>query len=286
MIMYGGKQYSFQVDSEIVQSAYNEMPNYLIEYDDNNSGIGICAIYFSSHDIYFPNNEEQFRKKIIEKNFYEWYRLRVPQAHKHIFVRDIFKQWYFMGINAHINTPEKLFLFLQKETEGYKTICVGSSAGGYAAILYGCQLKSEKVYAFNSRFDFSNKLKSSNEVKDPLLFRNIGIAKKYLDLVTAVDFNSTDVYYFQSIKSELDKPQGLHIKDIKAIHKIRFRTHHHGVPFLKVAITKVFEMSKDQLNKFEKKVNNPFIFSIRSVGLYNALVGLYKQYKTSRTKRQ
>lgn len=286
MIMYGGKQYSFQVDSEIVQSAYNKMPNYLIEYDDDNSRSGLCAIYFCSHDIYFPNNEEQFRKRIVEKNFYEWYRLRVPQAHKHIFVRDIFKQWYFKGINAQINSPEKLLLFLQKETEGYKTICVGSSAGGYAAILYGCQLKSEKVYAFNSRFDFSNKLEKSNETKDPLLFRNFGLSKKYLDLVTAVDFNSTDVYYFQSINSKLDKPQGVHIKDIKSIHKIRFRTAHHGVPFLKVAIPKVFEMSKEQLFKYENKINSPILFSIGRVGIYNAIIGLYKQHISSKSKRK
>ena len=285
MIMYGGKQYSFQVDSEIVQSAYNEMPNYLIEYDDDNRSSGLCAIYFCSHDIYFPNNEEQFRKRIIEKNFFEWYRLRVPQVHKHIFVRDIFKQWYFMGINAKINTPEKLLSFLQNETKGYKTICVGSSAGGYAAILYGCQLKSEKVYAFNSRFEFSKRIKESNERRDPLLIRNV-VAKKYLDLATAVDLNSADVYYFQSINSKLDKQQGNHIKDIKAIHKIRFRTSHHGIPFLKVAIPQVFAMSKDQLYKFETKINSPVLFSLGRVGIYNAIIGYYQQYKTSKSKRK
>lgn len=283
--MYGGKQYSFQVDSEIVQSVYNELPNYLIEYDDKNSNSGLCAIYFCSHDIYYPNNEEQFRKRIVEKNFFEWYRLRVPNAHKHIFVRDIFKQWYFMGINAQINTPEKLLLFFQNETKGYKTICVGSSAGGYAAILYGCQLKSEKVYAFCSRFEFSNRIKESNEAKDPLLFRK-QVGKKYLDLKTSVDFNSADVYYFQSINSKLDKSQGNHIKDIKAIHKIRFRTSHHGVPFLKVAIPKVFVMTKDQLIKFETKINSPILFSIGRVGIYNAIIGYCQQYKASKSKRK
>ena len=50
--MYGGKQYSFQVDSEIVQKAYAEMPNYLIEYDEKYSDSKLCAIYFCSHDIY------------------------------------------------------------------------------------------------------------------------------------------------------------------------------------------------------------------------------------------
>lgn len=285
-IKYGGKQYSFQVDSEIVQKAYKEMDNYLIEYDDNFKNSNLCAVYFGSHDIYFPNNEEQFKKRIVNKNFFEWYRLRVPQVHKHIFVRDVFKQWYFKGINSKIDCPEKIFQFLLKETEGYKTVCVGSSAGGYAAILYGSLLKSDKVYAFNSRFEFSGKLKNSNEVKDPLLFRMRKEREQYHDLKKIVDFSATDVFYFQSINSKLDKPQGLHIMDVDSIHKIRFKTSIHGVPFLKVAIPSVFSMSKEELSKFESKVNNPILFTIRRVGLVKTIVGFYKQYKAAKTKRQ
>lgn len=285
-IKYGGKQYSFQVDSEIVQKAYIEMDNYLIEYDDNYKTSNLCAIYFCSHDIYYPNNEEQFTKRIVNKNFFEWYRLRVPNVYKHIFVRDVFKQWYFKGISAKIDTPEKLFLFLQRETEGYKTICVGSSAGGYAAILYGSRLKSDKVYAFNSRFEFSKKLKNSNEMKDPLLFRMRHEMERFHDLKKIVDFSATDVYYFQSINSKLDKPQGLHVKDVEAIHKIRFKTSIHGVPFLKVAIPSVFAMSKEELNKFESKLNFPILFTIGRVGLYKTIVGFYNQYQASKNKRK
>lgn len=91
--------YVFQVDSDIVQQVYNEKDNFLIEYD-NQGEKKWCAIYFSSNDIYFPNTEEIFRKRIIEKNFFEWYHSRINRAYKHIFVRDIFKQWYLMGINA------------------------------------------------------------------------------------------------------------------------------------------------------------------------------------------
>ena len=112
------------------------------------------------------------------------------------------------------------------------------------------------------------------------------VAKKYLDLATAVDFNSADVYYFQSINSKLDKQQGNHINDIKAIHKIRFCTSHHGIPFLKVAIPKVFAMSKAQLNKFETKINSPILFSIGRVGICHAIIGYYQQYKASKSKRK
>ena len=62
----------FQIDSKIVRSVYATEPNYIIDYDES-SEENVCAIYFSSNDIYFPNTEEIFRKRIVEKNFFEWY---------------------------------------------------------------------------------------------------------------------------------------------------------------------------------------------------------------------
>lgn len=62
------KQQVFQTDSEIVQQVYQNSDNYLIEYDTNGDK-NYCAIYFCSNDIYFPNNEEIFQKRIIEKTF-------------------------------------------------------------------------------------------------------------------------------------------------------------------------------------------------------------------------
>ena len=94
----------FQIDSEIVRSVYINQPNYKIEYN-NSCKANICAIYFSSNDIYYPNNEDIFQKRIVEKNVFEWYNTRI-NARKHIFIRDIFKQWYLEGINAKLDSPE------------------------------------------------------------------------------------------------------------------------------------------------------------------------------------
>lgn len=149
--------YVFQVDSDIVQQVYNEQNNFLIEYD-NQGNKNWCAIYFCSNDIYYPNTEEIFRKRIVEKNFFEWYHSRINMASKHIFVRDVFKQWYLMGINAKINTPEKLTEFLRKETEGYNIVTIGSSAGGYAAILHGSLLSAKYILAFNPQFEIKSLL--------------------------------------------------------------------------------------------------------------------------------
>lgn len=61
--------YVFQVDSQIVREKYDQDPNYLIEYDEEKDN-NICAVYFSSNDIYFPNTEEIFRKRIVEKKLF------------------------------------------------------------------------------------------------------------------------------------------------------------------------------------------------------------------------
>lgn len=159
----------FQINSEIVRSVYINQQNYKIEYN-NSCKKNICAIYFSSNDIYYPNNEEIFRKRIVEKNFFEWYNTRI-NARKHIFLRDIFKQWYLEGINAELDSPEKIFEWLKRETEGYEVVTVGSSAGGYSAVLYGSLLKAQKVIAFNAQFSLKAIADESGEKCNPLVYK-------------------------------------------------------------------------------------------------------------------
>ena len=64
--------YVFQTDSEIIRGVYETNNNYLIEYSKDGNA-DTCAIYFSSNDIYYPNSEEIFTKRIVNRNFYEWY---------------------------------------------------------------------------------------------------------------------------------------------------------------------------------------------------------------------
>ena len=278
--MFGGKKYSFQVDADIVQRTFHEMPNYLIEYSTEASSKEYCAIYFSSNNIYTPNEESAFKYRIVEKNSFEWYGLRMKKAYKHIFVRDIFKQWYLKGINAEIDTPEKLCSFLIKETQGMKVICIGSSAGGYAAILYGSLLKAERVIAFNAQFELRSLLSREDEAKNPLVYRVLNTEyEKYLELPSVANMANTEVFLFQSTMSKWDILQDKYIKDTLPIHKIRFRTSIHGVPFLKVAIPAIYDMDSSKLIKYEKQINNPFLFTIKMVGIIKTITGFIQQYK-------
>lgn len=195
----------FQIDSEIVRSVYINQPNYKIEYNKSCKA-NICAIYFSSNDIYYPNNEDIFRKRIVEKNFFEWYNTRI-NARKHIFIRDIFKQWYLEGINAELDSPEKIFEWLKGETEGYEVVTVGSSAGGYSAVLYGSLLKVQKVIAFNAQFSLKAIADASGEKCNPLVYKyKNNDRSKYFELKDKLS-DSVNYFYFLSVGCEEDMLQ-------------------------------------------------------------------------------
>lgn len=276
--------YVFQVDSDIVQQVYNEQNNFLIEYD-NQGNKNWCAIYFCSNDIYYPNTEEIFRKRIVEKNFFEWYHSRINMASKHIFVRDVFKQWYLMGINAKINTPEKLTEFLRKETEGYNIVTIGSSAGGYAAILHGSLLSAKYILAFNPQFEIKSLLKKTTEDINPIIFRFSDTIGKYFDIIKYMN-NTTDIFYFNSSKSKWDEEQCLYVGDKTNVYNIKFKSSHHGIPFLKVALPVVLNLSIEKLKRLSRVTHSPIWFTYQMVGLLTTAVGFYKQLYSAYKKRK
>lgn len=276
--------YAFQTDSAIVRQVYETQDNYLIEYDEIGQK-NWCAIYFCSNDIYYPNTEEIFRKRIIEKNFFEWYHSRIKKASKHIFVRDIFKQWYLAGINARIDTPEKLIAFLRNETEGYHVVTIGSSAGGYAATLYGSLLNADYVFAFNPRLEIYSVLERTSEKVNPLAFRLKNIRQFYYDLNPLIN-NTTSIFYFFSRNSWLDIIQNKHILIKPNIYQITFQTSHHGIPFLKVALPTVINWDVEKLKRLSGKIHSPIGFTIKAVGVVKTIRGLYSQLYQAYKKRR
>ena len=278
----------FQINSNIVKDTYRNNPNYLVKYSETEGNHEYCAIYFCSNDIYYPNNEHVFRNRIVEKNFYEWYSTRILKAHKHIYVRDIFKQWYLQGVNSTIHSPELLLDFLRKETDGYRVITVGSSSGGYAAILYGSQLNAEKVIAFNPQIELESILTEGSEEFDPLIFRlKDKPERKYYELLRWLN-TQTDVFYIYSGKSQQDIKQYQYLKKAEntyRIHTIGFDTSHHGIPFLKVCLPKFINANTEVLNSLTDKVHHPYFFSVQMVGLWKTLRGLISQlYKAYLSK--
>ena len=91
--------------------------------------------------------------RITKIDKFEWRKHLIRRAYKQIWIRDITKEFYVRGINNQINSIDKMIDFLKKETEGYRSICIGSSAGGYIATLLGAVLNAEYVYCFSGYFN-------------------------------------------------------------------------------------------------------------------------------------
>ena len=104
--------------------------------------------------LFFPTTVEEFRKQVVERDKFEWMNLSTNQdiynsASTIIFVRDVYKNWCINGINANINTQEKLEDYLRQIVGNREVVTVGSSAGGYMAILFGILLKAKTIYSFS-----------------------------------------------------------------------------------------------------------------------------------------
>lgn len=279
--LYDSENPTFQVDSEIIKNAYHSLDNYLIEYENGECEDKICAIYFSGHSIYFPNTEECFRGEILKKNKFEWYGKRFNGASKHIFIRDIHKQWYLSGINAKISSPNDLLEFLRRESIGYKVICIGSSAGGYAALLYGSLLNAIRIYAFSPRIEMQSLSWRSNPLIDPLYFRLKNTDRQtVMDIINFIKDSRSMMFVFYPIKSSLDKIQISHLLENKIQNNNNFQifwfnTSKHGVPFPKVALNKILNITYQPTRT--NKVLNPFIYSFNLIGFFATIKGVSKQ---------
>lgn len=264
----------FQSDSTLINEVYSNQPNYIIDYNQG-AEKKYCVLYFSSNDLYYPNTETALREQVLKKNRFEWYGKRINHAFKHVFLRDIKKQWYLTGINESISTPEKLFHFLKSETEGYKVVALGSSAGGFAAVLFGQLLNAECIFTFNGQFEIASLLNKPNaEIIDPVIFRNRDNKNltPYFNLSKIIT-NPDSIYYFHSNKSQWDIEQWEVINNIP-VHKISFATSNHGIPFLKSNLLTVLNLPLEDLRKLSGKTMHPLMFSLKTVGLVKTLEGL------------
>jgi hypothetical protein len=259
----------FQIDSPAVLKAF-DTDNYCIEYNTGKDcDSNLCVIYFSSNEIYFPNTLKSFNYSIIERDKYEWKKNRLSNAGKHIFIRDIRKQWYIGGINSTLYTALKLADFLKSETTGYKVYTIGSSAGGFAAILFGSLLKVNRVYAFNSQLNLLVTMQSSSSLVDPILFDKV----KDKEIQTFFDLSNfitdgVDYYYFQSCHSKMDIMQ---YKSVNRLAKtkikiIRFKTSNHGFPFLRINLPYILAFDKNSLDALANRTFHLIPFSIRLIG--------------------
>ena len=224
--------YQSITEGEIWDYVYS-LDNYKIIYSTPcDSAPPICAIYFSSSGIYFPNTEEELYKNIVESDKYEWYNHKIKRASKHIFIRDVSKNFYVVGINKKINTIDKIAEFLKIETNGYDVVTVGSSGGAYAAALLGSILGAKEVYSFSCFWDLNQ---VSNDVWHLIAKYSIfSDYNKFYELYKVVQkYSDTKILYIYPANNydeiNNDILQSKLVENISNVYIIPMASQKHGV---------------------------------------------------------
>ena len=188
-----------------------------------------CLVLFSSNGLYYPNNFEQL-DMVIKKDKFEWGNIHPVEYEKIIFIRDVYKQWYLAGINNEINSVDKLTFFLSTQIKNYDSTFVGSSAGGYASVLYGCLCKADKIISFSGQFNLYSEMPNiNNEIL------HLNESEIYLDVNRFINRN---IYYFCPIHSDIDKAQLDFVESNEFVKIIRVKSKKHGLPIFPFAVKK------------------------------------------------
>lgn len=163
----------WDLNNQIINQVY-EQDNY--QCVDTGIESDICYIFFSSHGLYYPDTEAEFEETIINRDRYEWKWMannsRIPtNAGRIIYVRDIHKRYYIYGISKKYNTIDKVLDRLRELTAGYRIVTVGSSAGGYMALIAAVRLNAEYCINIAGIICLDKKAVESTDIRE--CYKNI-----------------------------------------------------------------------------------------------------------------
>ena len=271
---------------------YNNQLNYKIEIDEK-SDSDLCVVYFASNGIYVQNTEEEFKRVIIDKNRFEWSNNRVKDAKKHIFLRDIFKATYVNGINKDINNMHKIIEFLREETKGYRFITLGSSSGGYAALVTGVVLKAEYIFSFSGQVSIYHSI-----IQHPMDFNRENPFHKHLNdseytqyyniLPEMMNECNIPVFYFSS-NQKIDVTQKKLVECNDNFLIFDMDSEDHRLPVYVFNFTHIINKNKYDLIQLAYKYYNRKItryeFSVELCGFWQTIKLLYKQWKRKHSKK-
>ncbi len=258
--------------------------NYQIVYNssvDNNE----CVIYFSSHNIWFPNTEDIFRKKIVENDHYEWNRNPYRVGRKNIYLRDIYKSWYVQGINDRINSVDAIIDWLKKETAGYEVVCIGSSAGGYMAALVGVMLNAKLVFAFSAQFClYDDGYYNLHFLLQK--YRTDADKEKYYDITDMVNRSQVPILYLYPNKCQNDQLQAEKIRSSETVMKYGLNSPYHGTVVCKCNLPVLLNMSVSQLRTLvDHDCRSVFKLSIQLSGIFPTIRHYFSPlYRTLKRK--
>ena len=270
---------TLDVTNSLIQSVYD---NDNIKIRCNGLKNGLCYIYFSSNSLYVKDSKDDFEKKILVEDRFEWLKRSSDcQPELEIFVRDIWLSWYINGVNKRLNSIEKTIDYLRKISKGYTVTTVGVSSGGYMAAITAAYLNAEKCFDFSGQFSLIHHF---NHVKEnPFLsdYLKNHVDGGVLEAYHIINAANTSIYYFLPVRSQQDIEQSQFAAQCHNVKTIRFNSKRHGSPVLSVSLPELLGWSSSDLEKLCIQSHLTTIrtipFSIKVSGLFKTLIFLFRK---------
>lgn len=264
-------------DNEKIYRFFNENTNYKVMQASGPADT-VC-IFFSSNSLFLPSTYSSFHSTIVDRDRYEWENLaKDPElsqiAGEFIFVRDIYKNWWLEGLCGKYNSQAKMLDLLRNLTSGKRVLTVGTSAGGYAAILFGVRLQAERIYAFSSQIDL-HIYNRWHPIKHYSKYLDGTQNNAKLDLHFELQEYRGALYYLypSRCQEDIEQAQYIYMQDCKETEHIRMmpvRRSKHGRTVLPISVLKFLSMSAEQADKiyqhYRHKEINPYEFLFRTSG--------------------
>jgi pimeloyl-ACP methyl ester carboxylesterase len=216
----------------MLEEVYRTHPNYRVIYGTSTSRRKRAVIFFSGNGLYYPNTPEEFQKTVIEADRFEWQNIAQSckaDFFKIIFVRDIKKTWYVEGISATHSTIESVHRLLAEERVGVdELICVGNSAGGFAAMLFGTLLKAKVIYSISGFFVLDKAIYTDS--LNPMLIEALLKPDKFkwFDIRSLIEESDSTIVHFYPIHSEEDIRQISYLKACQQLVTVAIDSSIHG----------------------------------------------------------
>jgi hypothetical protein len=257
-----------------IEYAWNFLDNILVVDNPDARYQDLCIIYFSGNGVFSPHTSEQAKEVLLTKDYFEWQSLDTKHAARTIFVRDVYKQWYLRGISKHYpNQNSVLALLKQLSSQHARTRCIGNSAGGYAAVLFGVQLVSELIISVAGQFDIPEFLQEEPEpAKNPIVHEHLvaEISTSRLELFHLLSGSTMPILYLYPGYNEIDKAQALLVSVYSNIIPMAFAKELHGKACYEFDYKAMLYLDLEKCNelrRFERRILYPWKFSVKAFGI-------------------
>jgi len=231
------------------------------------AGSKVLYIFFSSQGLWNAPDPDSFSQRVISQDYYDYYNVTQSKFFAKnkfdlLFVRDIYLSWYAYGINERVDSQSALTDFLAEKSKAYdEVVAVGSSAGGYAAILFGARINADRIIVFGAQNDLAGHLEFYKD-SDVYDYFDADSGRAILDLAPLIREYSGKIYYFYASRAKVDIFQFSRLEGAPCVVAFPIRSDEHGRTLLAENMLDVICASDKKMLRIAKRIEGKEIGSV------------------------